>query len=134
MPASNKMLKSREHAKNRELGIGDKDGKLPPRVKVPNVMGKCQKCMVEIRMTSTNTEAKDHWNSRHSDCTFAFCFPGHFDPTAPKVEAPIDASAVAVAQAATQAQNAPKKKDKKEDLSFLQEALSAKPGKAGKKK
>jgi hypothetical protein len=131
MPASNKMLKAREHAKNRAAGIGDENGRMPSRVKAANVMGQCTKCMAEIRMTSTNTEAKDHWNSRHSTFTFAECFPGHFDPTAPKVEAPIDASAVA-AQAQ---QNQPKKKDKKEDLSFLQDALNAKPGgKAGGKK
>ena len=127
MPASNKMLKAREHAKNREAGIGDAQGRLPSRVKAANVMGQCTKCMASIRMTNTNTEAKDHWNSRHGTFTFAECFPGQFDPTAAVEPPPVDASA-----APAQVQNAPKKDKKKEDLSFLAEALAVPKGSGGK--
>ena len=33
------------------------------------------------RITKTNTECKQHWESRHPDKTFAICFPGQMDPT-----------------------------------------------------
>ena len=132
MPASNKMLKSREHAKNRELGIGDENGKIPARVKPANVMGKCTKCMAEIRMTSTNTEAREHFTSRHPTSTFAECFPGHFDPTAVVAATPTESQGaesapVPVAQPV-------KKAAPKQDLSFLNEALAFNPNKVVKKK
>ena len=130
MPASGKMLKSREHAKNRAAGIGDAEGRLPSRVKAATVMGKCSKCMAEIRMTNTNTEAKDHWNSRHSTFTFAECFPGQFDPTAAVV---VEAASTSNTTAAPAQQAAPKKAAKK-DMSFLNDALAFNPSKAGKKK
>ena len=124
------MLKSREHAKNRELGIGDENGKIPARVKPANVMGKCTKCMVEIRMTSTNTEAREHFTSRHPTSTFAECFPGHFDPTA-VAAAPVEAQSDAVQAPVIQPV---KKAAPKQDLSFLNEALAFNPNKVVKKK
>ena len=38
MPASHKMIKSREQKQNRELGIGDEQGRIPSRVKAAEVM------------------------------------------------------------------------------------------------
>jgi len=51
MPASHKMLKSREQAANRAAGIGDEQGRLPSRVKAAEVMAKCSFCSTEIRTT-----------------------------------------------------------------------------------
>jgi hypothetical protein len=51
MPASGKMLKKREHAANKLAGIGDADGRIPSRVKAPNVNISCSQCFTEIRMT-----------------------------------------------------------------------------------
>jgi hypothetical protein len=135
MPASGKMLKKREQAKNRAAGIGDEMGRLPSQIKKPEVMIKCSQCGQEIRATKTNTEAKQHWESRHgSTCSsFALCFPGAFDPTAPPPAAGASSSSgtvdsateelsgLTVDEAAAAVPEKPKKK--KEDLSFLDAAL-----------
>ncbi len=75
MPASGKMLKNQQYAKNRELGIGDASGRLPARVKPEEKNARCSICGIEIRMTKTNTEIKQHAESKHSKNTFAECFP-----------------------------------------------------------
>jgi hypothetical protein len=49
MPASGKMLKNKAQRENRLAGIGDEQGRLPSRVKAPNVMIKCTQCSQEIR-------------------------------------------------------------------------------------
>lgn len=56
-------------------------GRLPSQVKKAEVMASCTICLIAIRMTKTNTEAKMHVGSRHAGTTFAECFPGQFDPT-----------------------------------------------------
>ena len=115
------MLKSREQAANRAAGIGDEQGRMPSRVKAVEVMIKCTQCSTEIRATKKNIEAMTHVTSRHPSCTFSTCCPGAFDPTAPVVEAPVDASAAAAAPVA------PKKKAAAaNDLSFLDSALNTK--------
>ena len=124
MPASGKMLKSRQQAANRAAGIGDEQGRLPARVKPVEVSIKCTQCSQEIRATKTNTEAKAHYLSRHPTFTFAEIFPGAFDPT---VEAkPDEASASAAAPTPLKTDNEALKKKpvKKEDLSFLDAALA----------
>ena len=73
MPASHKMIKSREQKQNRELGIGDEQGRIPSRVKAAEVMARCTVCSQEIRATKKNVEAKAHWESRHPTLTFAAC-------------------------------------------------------------
>ena len=82
MPASHKMLKSRQQAANRAAGIGDEQGRLPSKVKAAEVMARCTICSQEIRMTKKNIEAVSHFTSRHPTSTFITCFPGQFDPTA----------------------------------------------------
>ena len=147
MPASGKMLKSRQQAANRAAGIGDADGKLPMQIKKPEVMLKCTMCGQEIRATKTNTEAKAHWSSKHAATTYAVCFPGSFDPTAVVVPEPptmemsglkLDAAVGGGeegADAGAAAAVAPEKpKKKKEDLSFLDAALDPKAAKKGGKK
>jgi hypothetical protein len=136
MPASNKMLKSRQHAANRAAGIGDEDGKLPARIKPANVNCRCTKCMQEIRMTKTNTEAKAHVESKHPTVSFAECFPGQFDPTvSTSVAAPTTTTSdsttsstsmmtASATSTETPAATAPKKTKKKEDLSFLDAAVT----------
>lgn len=133
MPASGKMLRSRQQAENRANGIGDEQGRLPSRVKPAEVMIKCSVCGQEIRATKTNVEAKTHWDSRHPTTTFAACFVGAFDPTA--VAAPA-ATASASANPVPEmsglkiaAPAAEKKKKPKEDLSFLDAALAPTKGK-----
>lgn len=81
MPASGKTLKKRQQASNREAGIGDADGRMPSKVKAPEVNAVCTVCRASIRMTKTNTEAKTHFESKHPASSFATCFPGRFDPT-----------------------------------------------------
>ena len=115
------MIKSREQKQNRELGIGDEQGRIPSRVKAAEVMARCTVCSQEIRATKKNVEAKAHWESRHPTLTFAACFPGIFDPTAPGAVEEKEESAPVAAAAAP----APKKKAAA-DLSFLDAALDPK--------
>lgn len=76
-------------------------------------------------MTKTNTEAKQHYESKHPTSTFAICFPGQFDPTivvaATTSSAPIPTSSSTVAPAAPA-----KKKAAKADLSFLDASINPK--------
>ena len=101
MPASHKMLKSRQQAANRAAGIGDEQGRLPSKVKTAEVMARCTICSQEIRMTKKNIEAVSHFSSRHPASTFAACFPGQFDPTAVAVAAPAPAAGSTSASTAT---------------------------------
>ena len=125
MPASHKMLKSREQAQNRANGIGDEQGRMPSRVKDPEVKARCTVCSLEIRVTKKNIEANAHWESRHPTITYAACWPGLFDPSAPAAASATDGAAPAAAPAAAAAAPAPKKKAA-QDLSFLDAALDPK--------
>ena len=152
MPESGKMRKNREHAANRAAGLGkcyrvtvfpntlsshviinystgDASGRLPSRVKAETVVINCAQCMMPIRMSKSNADARLHVESKHPTATFASCFPGQFDPTVAVAAAP-------VIQATTTATIAPKPKPKakSDDLSFLDAALSSNPvkGKANK--
>jgi hypothetical protein len=77
---------------------------------------------MEIRMTKTNTEAKNHAEARHPQCTFATCWPGQFDPTIQVSSASAETSSASTNGTASAA---PKKTKKAAatDLSFLDEAL-----------
>jgi hypothetical protein len=126
MPASHKMLKSREQAQNRANGIGDEQGRMPSRVKDPEVKARCTVCSLEIRVTKKNIEAKAHWESRHPTITYAACWPGLFDPSAPAAPSTDDATSAAPAAAAAAAPAAAPKKKAAQDLSFLDAALDPK--------
>lgn len=76
MPASNKMLKRREHANNKKNGIGDKDGKIPARTKAEETSAKCTICAKELRITKTNIELRAHADGKHPKNSYAECFPG----------------------------------------------------------
>lgn len=130
MPASGKMLKSRQQAENRAKGIGDEQGRLPSRVKPAEVMIKCTVCGQEIRATKTNTEAKTHWDSKHPTTTFAACFVGAFDPTVAAAAPAASSNPIPEMSGLKVAAPAPEKKKKpKEDLSFLDAALAPTKGK-----
>jgi len=123
------MLKSREQAKNKAAGIGDKDGRLPSKPAAVQNFVNCTVCCGELKMTKSNIDAKIHCESKHPGVPFAQCFPGQFDPTAPAV-----VEAAAAAAAPVKAVQGPGKAKKTTDMSFLQEALIAGPGgKKGKK-
>ena len=143
MPASGKMLKSREQAANRAAGIGDEQGRLPARIKAAEVMANCTICSGTIRMTKKNIEAKAHFDSRHPTSTFSICFPGQFDPTvAPAAGATMDGleegagkkididavrgEAARARSLAEGGEDKTKPKPKKADLSFLDAALDPK--------
>eukprot|EP00597_Dinobryon_sp_UTEXLB2267_P000546 CAMPEP_0170062684 /NCGR_PEP_ID=MMETSP0019_2-20121128/3819_1 /TAXON_ID=98059 /ORGANISM="Dinobryon sp., Strain UTEXLB2267" /LENGTH=134 /DNA_ID=CAMNT_0010268895 /DNA_START=49 /DNA_END=453 /DNA_ORIENTATION=+ len=134
MPASGKMLKSREQAANRAAGIGDENGRLPARVKAAEVLARCTICSHEIRMTKKNVEAKSHFESKHPTSTFAICFPGQVDPTVPGFN-PEGTTAAKPSGTTSTASTAPVAAPKKkvDDLSFLDSALDSK-NYAGKKK
>lgn len=87
-------------------------------------MVNCSQCMLALKMTKTNTEAKNHAESKHPLVTFAVCFPGQFDPTVVVAAPQPSVTPVSVA---------PVKKavPKADDLSFLDAALTT--GKKGKK-
>ena len=118
MPASKKMLKSREQAKNRELGLGDEQGRLAGREKKEEKNATCTVCKSQIRMTKTNTEAKQHAESRHSDKTYEECFP--------ECVAAAAAAAAAVTEGMAAVKIETPKPKKKDDLSFLDAALPMK--------
>ena len=111
MPASKKQLVAHQHKLNREAGIGDENGRLPARVKPAEVNAKCTACGQEIRATKTNTELRQHAESKHPTQTFAQCFPGQFDPTAPAAAA---AAGGGGGGGGDKAAAAPKPKPKKE--------------------
>jgi hypothetical protein len=81
MPASNKMLKRAEQKKNKDAGIGDKDGKMPAKDVRVATKAKCNICMTELIVTKTNAELKMHMN-KHAKSTFEICFPGQTNPDA----------------------------------------------------
>ena len=85
MPASGKILKNKEQAKNRAAGIGDADGRLPSRVKAAEEMLKCTVCFKEIRRTTKNIEAVAHAKGLHPTFTFGQCFVGCPEPAAEAV-------------------------------------------------
>ena len=58
MPASKKTLRAQEQKKNRDAGIGDKDGKIPSRTKAEKVMAACTICKQEIRMIKNNEQVR----------------------------------------------------------------------------
>ena len=89
------------------------------QVKAAEVVVNCTQCMLPIRMTKTNTEAKQHAESKHSTCTFATCFPGQFDPTV-IVAVTTAPSTTSSSSAAPVVKKVAKKAD---DLSFLDAAL-----------
>lgn len=120
MPASKKALNNHRLALNREAGIGDAEGRLPARVKPEAVNVNCTVCMLSLKMTKTNTEARNHWEARHPTTTFAACFPGQFDPTV---------AVVAEAAPAAGGGGTAKKAKAPADLSFLDDSLKAGKGK-----
>jgi hypothetical protein len=95
-------------------------------------MANCTQCMQPIRMSKSNTDARLHVESKHPTASFASCFPGQFDPTAPGAAAAAAAPAAATPTAAPAA--APKPKAKSSDLSFLDAALDSNPVKGKAKK
>ena len=111
---------------------GDEHGRMPNRVKAEAVMAHCTQCMMPIRMSKSNTDARLHCDSKHPTATFASCFPGQFDPTAAvAVVAPVVTATAAAAAPAVVV--APKVK-KAADLSFLDAALDSNPVKGKAKK
>lgn len=123
MPASKKMLASRQKAENRANGIGDEEGRLPARVKAAEVKAKCSLCGLEIRVTKTNTEIKQHHESKHPSSLFAEVFP------TVSLDAPVASAASGSSSTGTSAPAPEKKKAPKSDLSFLDDALKPASGK-----
>lgn len=74
MPESHAAAKRRKQKANRELGIGDEQGRLT-RVKDPPKIAKCLTCQLEMKITKTNTELIAHATSKHGS-TLEECFPG----------------------------------------------------------
>mmetsp|Transcript_7519 Transcript_7519/g.15182 ORF Transcript_7519/g.15182 Transcript_7519/m.15182 type:complete len:133 (-) Transcript_7519:244-642(-) len=132
MPESGKMIKNRQHAANRAAGIGDADGRLPSRVKAETVVATCTQCMMPIRMSKSNADARLHFENKHPASTFATCFPGQFDPTAVVASAPAASADVKATPVAASTQ--PKPKAKSQDLSFLDASLASNPVKGKGKK
>jgi len=85
MPESNAAAKRRQQKQNRELGIGDEQGRLV-RVKDPPKLSKCTVCQQEMKITKTNTELTAHATSKHSS-TLDECFPGAADVAAELIAA-----------------------------------------------
>ena len=81
MPASNKMLKKAEQKRNKEAGIGDKDGRKPAKEVRVATKTQCTICSAELTVSKTNAELVGHMN-KHPKSTFAACFPGQVDPAA----------------------------------------------------
>jgi len=133
MPASGKILANKAKKANIAAGIGDEQGRLPSRVKAPEVNFNCTQCQTSIRMTKKNIDAKVHYESKHPTTTFAVCFPGFFDPTVSvSAESSAEASGGGRTEGGGGTAVAPKAAKKKEDLSFLDDALAATPGKKKK--
>jgi Zinc-binding len=74
MPESHAAAKRRKQKANREMGIGDEQGRLV-RLKDPPKIAKCTICQMEMKITKTNTEVIAHATSKHGS-TLEECFPG----------------------------------------------------------
>jgi len=74
MPESHKAEKRRVQKANRAAGIGDAQGRLIPQ-KAPPKTALCTVCQIELTITKTNTELRNHAESKHSQ-TLEECFPG----------------------------------------------------------
>ncbi|GMH67729.1 hypothetical protein TL16_g04756 [Triparma laevis f. inornata] len=127
MPESHKAEKRRIQKANRAAGIGDEAGRIV-RVKAAAVMSKCTICSVELKVTKTCTEIKQHAENKHGK-TIEEVFPDAM-PAAAELNA---------ARAAPAAVPGPTKKEKKKVASgglddLLSAGLSAAPGKKKGKK
>eukprot|EP00584_Thalassiosira_punctigera_P012209 CAMPEP_0172562906 /NCGR_PEP_ID=MMETSP1067-20121228/98908_1 /TAXON_ID=265564 ORGANISM="Thalassiosira punctigera, Strain Tpunct2005C2" /NCGR_SAMPLE_ID=MMETSP1067 /ASSEMBLY_ACC=CAM_ASM_000444 /LENGTH=135 /DNA_ID=CAMNT_0013353231 /DNA_START=66 /DNA_END=473 /DNA_ORIENTATION=- len=76
MPGSNKTERNRKLKANRDAGIGDENGRLPPRVKDAAIKMSCIICKSELTCTKTNTELKKHALGKHGKTDYEECFPG----------------------------------------------------------
>ncbi|GMH92038.1 hypothetical protein TrST_g11919 [Triparma strigata] len=128
MPESHKAEKRRIQKANRAAGIGDEQGRIV-RVKAAAVMSKCTICAVELKVTKTCTEIKQHAENKHGK-TIEEVFPDAM-PAAEEMNA---------ARATPAAAPGPTKKEKKKAAAgglddLLSAGLSAAPGKkkGGKK-
>mmetsp|Transcript_23178 Transcript_23178/g.66911 ORF Transcript_23178/g.66911 Transcript_23178/m.66911 type:complete len:134 (-) Transcript_23178:251-652(-) len=74
MPESHKAERARARKANLAAGIGDKDGRIPARVKAEAKMSLCTVCQFPMKITKTNTELKQHAENKHGK-TLAVCFP-----------------------------------------------------------
>mmetsp|Transcript_19623 Transcript_19623/g.32147 ORF Transcript_19623/g.32147 Transcript_19623/m.32147 type:complete len:134 (-) Transcript_19623:151-552(-) len=75
MPESHKAENARRKKQNIAAGIGDENGRLPPRMKADAKMAQCIVCQAELKITKTNTELKLHSENKHGK-TIDVCFPG----------------------------------------------------------
>ena len=75
MPESHKAENARRKKQNIAAGIGDENGRLPPRIKADAKMAQCIVCQAELKITKTNTELKLHSENKHGK-TIDVCFPG----------------------------------------------------------
>ncbi len=74
MPESHKAERRRQLKQNVAAGIGDDNGRIPPRVKAEAQMARCAECQCELKITKTNTELKLHSENKHGK-TIDICFP-----------------------------------------------------------
>jgi hypothetical protein len=74
MPESHKAERRRQLKQNVAAGIGDENGRIPPRVKAEAQMARCSECQCELKITKTNTELKLHAENKHGK-TIDICFP-----------------------------------------------------------
>lgn len=75
MPESHKAENARRKKQNIAAGIGDENGRLPPRIKADAKMAQCILCQAELKITKTNTELRLHSENKHGK-TIEMCFPG----------------------------------------------------------
>lgn len=128
MPESNHAAKKRQQKKNREMGLGDDQGRLI-RTKEPPKMSKCTVCQLELKITKTNTELTAH-ATKHAS-TLEACFPG---ATAIAAELLAATTASAKKGGATAAGDGTTKAEKKaKSDAGLDDLLSAGLSSAGKK-
>ena len=77
-------------------------------------MSKCTKCSLDMRVTKTNTELRNHSDAKHNS-TIEECFP----------DAPASAAAMIAAAAPAATVSKPKAKDNSDLSALLSAGLSA---------
>jgi hypothetical protein len=80
MPGSKKMARASQQRANIAAGLGDASGRLV-RVKDEKMKIGCSICSLELVVTKTNTELKQHADAKHSK-TLEECFPGAIEESA----------------------------------------------------
>lgn len=75
MAKSKKDIKKAQQKADADAGITTRDPRVAEKLAKANLTASCTICMMEIKLTKTMVEAKQHAESKHPKSTYEICFP-----------------------------------------------------------